>query len=110
MKKKARRGAWLLLAAIAIAALIYLVRERPRPGPLHGKLVIRFLDVGQGDCELLQLPDGQTILIDSGDRGAPTVDLLRSYGVRSIDLAIATHPHADHIGEMRDVMRAFRVR
>ena len=110
MKRAVRRAAWLLLIIAAIAALIYLSRNRPVPGPITGKLVIRFLDVGQGDCELLQLPEGQTILIDSGDRGAPTVSLLRSYGVRSIDLAIATHPHSDHIGEMRDVMRAFRVR
>ena len=79
------------------------------PGPVSGKLVIRFLDIGQGDAELIQLPDGETILIDSGDRGKPTVDLLKSYGVKEINLAIATHPHADHIGEMRDVMRAFKV-
>jgi beta-lactamase superfamily II metal-dependent hydrolase len=110
MKKSVRLAVWLLLIAAAIAALIYFARQKPEPGPPRSKLVIRFLEVGQGDCELLQLPDGQTILIDSGDRGAPTVDLLRTYGIREIDLAIATHPHSDHIGEMRDVMRAFRVK
>lgn len=67
------------------------------------------MDVGQGDAELIQLPNGETLLIDSGDRGAPTVDLLRKYGVKQIDLLIATHPHSDHMGEMRDVMRAFKV-
>ena len=56
------------------------------------------------------MPDGESILIDSGDRGAPTVELLRKYGVTQVDLIIATHPHSDHIGEMRDVMRAFKVR
>lgn len=55
------------------------------------------------------MPDGENILIDSGDRGSPTVDVLRKYGVHQIDLIIATHPHSDHIGEMRDVMRAFKV-
>src|SRR5262245_52121541 len=67
----------------------------PVPGPVAGKLVVRFLDIGQGDAELLQLPGGETILIDSGDRGKPTVDMLKQYGVSDIDLIIATHPHAD---------------
>jgi competence protein ComEC len=56
------------------------------------------------------LPNGENVLIDSGDRGSPTVELLKKYGVKDISLIIATHPHSDHIGEMRDVMRAFRVK
>src|SRR5258705_8152857 len=110
MRKTSRRSlifALVLLAAIAGA--LYLSRRRfapaPEPGPEPGKLIARFLDVGQGDAELIQLPDGETILIDSGDRGAPTDELLGKYGVRQIDLIIATHPHADHIGDMREVMR-----
>lgn len=110
---KNSRSAVIALVIIAVLALIYFLRHRPQqepvPGPVSGKLVIRFLDIGQGDAELIQLADGQTILIDSGDRGAPTVDLLKKYGVKQINLAIATHPHADHIGEMRDIMRAFKV-
>jgi beta-lactamase superfamily II metal-dependent hydrolase len=99
--------------AVVLAALVLIFRQRaprPEPGPVSGKLVIRFLDVGQGDSELIHLPDGENILIDSGDRGAHTVDLLNNYGVKQIDLIIATHPHSDHIGEMRDVMAAVKVR
>jgi beta-lactamase superfamily II metal-dependent hydrolase len=110
---KNTRTAVIVLVVIAVLALIYFLRHRPPqepvPGPVSGQLVIRFLDIGQGDAELIQLADGQTILIDSGDRGAPTVDLLKKYGVKQINLAIATHPHSDHIGEMRDVLRAFKV-
>src|SRR5215212_263221 len=113
MNKSQRRSiAIALLALLVIAALSYLrnrSRQEPQPGPVSGKLVIHFLDIGQGDSELIQLPGGETILIDTGDRGAPTVDLLKKYGVREINLAITTQPHADHIGEMRDVMRAFKV-
>ncbi len=102
-----------LLIAV-IAAVVYLYRHKleraPEPGPVSGKLTIRFLDIGQGDAELVQLPSGETILIDSGDRGSATVEMLKKYGVREIDLLIATHPHADHIGEMRDIMRAFKVK
>lgn len=103
----------LIVALIAAAFALVLVLRRspnlPEPVPSSGKLVVRFLDIGQGDAELLQLPDGETILIDSGDRGASTVEQLRRYGVKRIELIIATHPHSDHIGEMRDVMRAFNV-
>jgi competence protein ComEC len=103
----------LLAALIAVAVLLARREKPPNPGPDYvpqsGRLVASFLDVGQGDAELIQLPGGEAILIDSGDRGAPTVDLLRGLGIGHLDLIIATHPHSDHIGEMRDVMRAFRV-
>jgi len=112
MNKSLRSIVTVALLAVALVALFLFFRQRrvvPEPGPVSGKLVVRFLDVGQGDSELITLPNGETILIDSGDRGSPTVDLLRKYGVKEIALIIATHPHADHIGEMRDVMRAFKV-
>lgn len=120
MSRRKRGGSRTIVALLLIvaAALIYFYRDRlrrefePRPGPVpvEGQLTVRFLDIGQGDCELIQLPSGQTIVIDSGDRGSPTVEMLKSYGVTDIDLLIATHPHADHIGEMRDIMRAFKVK
>jgi competence protein ComEC len=113
MNKKSRSIVTVALLAVALVALVLFFRQRqtaPEPGPASGKLTVRFLNVGQGDSELISLPNGETILIDSGDRGSPTVDLLRRYGVNEITLIIATHPHADHIGEMRDVMRAFKVR
>ena len=72
--------------------------------------MVRFLNIGQGDAQLLQLPDGQTILIDTGDNGKPTVQMLKDFGVQEIDLAIGTHPHADHIAQMLEVMRAFKVK
>jgi len=112
MNRRLRPIIVLALLAVAVVALVLYFRHRtphPEPGPVSGKLVIRFLDVGQGDSELIQLPNGQNILIDAGDRGAHTVDLLSNFGVKQLDLIIATHPHSDHIGEMRNVMRAFKV-
>src|SRR5688572_24813110 len=114
MKKRSRRILLIALVVLALAAAFFLERtlrvREPEPGPLAGKLVVRFLDVGQGDAALIHLPDGETILIDSGDRGAPTDDLLLRYRVKVLDLVIATHPHADHIGDMRDVMSQFLVK
>ena len=110
MNKTSRSILTIALLVAALAAFFIFRKRAPEPQPdLAGKLVVRFLDVGQGDAELISLPNGETILIDSGDRGSPAVELLKKYGVRQIDLIIATHPHSDHIGEMRDVMRAFKV-
>lgn len=109
MNKSLRPLVIVALLVALVALVLVLRRQTPRPSPISDKLVVRFLDVGQGDAELIQFPDGETILIDSGDRGSPTVELLRKYGVKQIDLIIATHPHSDHIGEMRNVLSAFNV-
>lgn len=85
-------------------------RIDPLPAPPGPDTVLRvtFLDVGQGDAVLLQAPEGRTALIDAG-RG-DIVPLLREMGVAQLDLVIATHPHADHIGGMTGVIEAFPVR
>jgi competence protein ComEC len=77
-----------------------------------GNLRIYALDVGQGDSLLVISPNGKTILIDAGpiDAGDNVVAALKSHGVRQIDLVIATHPHADHIGGMKKVFDNFRIK
>jgi competence protein ComEC len=69
---------------------------------------VDFLDVGQGDAIVIRGGD-HAVLIDAGDRGATTVAQLRELGVRRLDLVFATHPHADHIGEMAHVLSSFDV-
>jgi competence protein ComEC len=116
MKNNSKSLGTVVLLIIIAAVGFYLARKQKKtepefiPGPVSGKLVVRFLDIGQGDSQLIQLPDGGAILIDSGDRGKPTVDLLKQYGVKDLELIIASHPHADHIGELRDVLREFKVK
>jgi len=82
----------------------------PTPEPeFKGTLKIHFIDVSQGDATLLQGPDF-TILIDAArhDR-SDVVPYLKSAGVKSIDLLIGTHPHADHIGQFPQVIETFLV-
>ncbi|MDA0329352.1 MAG: lamin tail domain-containing protein [Gemmatimonadetes bacterium] len=69
---------------------------------------ITFLDVGQGDAVVIRAPEGQTAMIDAGP-GAP-LRFLQQMNIEGIDLLVATHPHADHIGGMVDVLTARPVR
>lgn len=78
------------------------------PLPSDTVLGVTFLDVGQGDAVLLQAPEGQTALVDAGRDDI--VPWLREMGVERIDLLVATHPHADHIGGMAGVIRSMPVR
>lgn len=75
------------------------------------KLVVNFIDVGQGDSTLIQCPNGRNILIDGGESkaGQAVVSYLRSRGIVKIDLLIATHPDADHIGGLVDVLEQYQV-
>jgi competence protein ComEC len=75
-----------------------------------GTLTTTMLDVGQGDSIVLQSPAGKTVLIDAGDGKIDVVPLLGALHVKQLDLVVATHPHADHIGGMDEVLAAFPVK
>lgn len=76
-----------------------------------GKLVVHFLDVGQGDSEFIELPNGQCMLIDASvsSYGDKIVETIEGCGYTEIDYLVATHPHADHIGGMTDVVESFEI-
>ena len=75
---------------------------------LAGDLRVHVLDVGQGDSILLEASNGKRILIDAGTKSAGVAGMLKARGVDKIDLVISTHPHADHIGGMAEVLSIFR--
>jgi competence protein ComEC len=68
---------------------------------------LRFLDVGQGDAVLIR-SQGKTALIDAGPSNA-IASQLRRLGVKAVDLLIISHPHADHLGGARAVLREIPV-
>lgn len=74
-------------------------------------LKVHFIDVGQADSILIQLPDGKNILIDGGNNadGPDVVSYLKAQGVRLLDYVVATHPHEDHIGGLDTAINAFDV-
>lgn len=75
------------------------------------KMKVHFIDVGQGDSTFIELATGENVLVDAGTdaAGDKVVSYLKSLGITTIDYLIATHPDADHIGGMVDVMDAFKV-
>ena len=70
-------------------------------------LRIHFIDVGQGDAILLEAPDA-AVLVDAGQYD-DAVDYLRAAAVERIDLAIATHAHADHVGGFPPIFESIEV-
>jgi competence protein ComEC len=69
-----------------------------------GGLVIRFLDVGQGDAALVSSPAGANVLIDGGPDQSLVATKLAALGVKRLDLVVATHPHEDHYVGLAEVL------
>ncbi len=71
---------------------------------------ICFLNVGQGDATVVRHA-GVTVLIDAGSDEAVMQELMEVLPLhdRVIDLAVMTHPHADHIAGFEEVMRYYDI-
>jgi competence protein ComEC len=83
------------------------------------ELRVTAVDVGQGSANLLELPGGDTVLIDGGgfsdnkafDVGARILaPLLWRRKIRSIDLVILTHPNSDHLNGLLYLLQHFEVK
>jgi competence protein ComEC len=75
-------------------------------------LYVYVLDVGQGDSMLIVTPSRKYVLIDAGpaDASDRVIAELRRLNVNQLDLLVATHPHADHIGGVVSVVNNFPVK
>lgn len=113
---KERSKSWIPVAlALGVALLLVFA-----PWNNEDALTVHFVDVGQGDCVLVQTPSGGTMLIDTGGRrnefqtgvgtGAQIVTpYLRKIGVRRLDVLVLTHPDEDHAGGAAAVVKNFPV-
>ena len=88
----------------------------PRSFSRDGQLRVTFLDVGQGDSSVIELPAGEVILVDGGaiyerfDMGRSVVaPFLWNRGIRKIDHVIGTHPQLDHVGGLAWILAHMHV-
>lgn len=74
---------------------------------LSGTAKVHFIDVGQGECTLIQA-SGSNVLIDAGenDQGEIVLNYLQKLGITKLDYVVATHPHSDHIGGLDTVLKS----
>lgn len=98
-------------ASTAAATTAPATTEAPVATPVLDNLVVRFVDVGQGDASIIEFPDGKTMLIDTPTGEAGTVkSQLAADGRNTIDWLVATHPDADHIGGLDTIISTMDVR
>ena len=96
-----------ILVLAGLVSFLYLSEHKTQ----NQTLTIAFLDVGQGDAIFIETPSGNQILIDGGPNGTVLSELGRVMppGDRTIDMVIATHPDADHIAGLVDVLDRYQV-
>ncbi|MDP4010504.1 MAG: MBL fold metallo-hydrolase [Candidatus Spechtbacteria bacterium] len=97
-------SAFTVIAFIALA-LAYVSSP-------SGALEVHFLDIGQGDGIFIETPNGRQVLIDGGKPDSPILGRLgshMSFYDRSIDIVVATHMDADHMGGLISVLESFEV-
>ncbi len=120
-KKRKNAGKFFTIAIVLFVFVILLSRfdsEKPLSGLetvmgtqsefVENELRVQIIDVGQGDSILVEC-GGKSLLIDAGDNGCEQkiMNVLNSRGIKKLNYIIATHPHADHIGAMPEVITEF---
>ncbi len=101
----------LVLISVLVALDMAMLASLFKFWPWNPSLEVHVLDVGQGDSVLIVTPEQHHILVDGG----PGTDVLTELAAvlpfffSELDLVVLTHPHADHVEGLVEVMRRFRV-
>lgn len=105
-----QKNSMTLLSFLIIIALVIFINILPLLSPQ--KLTVSFLDVGQGDAIWVQAPNGKELLIDAGPNQIITDRLgeEKNFFDRTIDMILATHSDADHIGGFPYVFDRFIIK
>lgn len=109
--RKAIFTAAAIVAAVVAAAVMMFSGEDEREPYSGGTAEAHFFDVGQGDAALFMWDEG-AILFDAGTNASQDtlVEYINELGVKTIDCAVFSHPHEDHIGGADKVLEEFEVK
>ena len=96
---------------LAVTLMFSIVLPANEAAASTKQLEVHFIDVGQGDATLIKATNGKTMLIDGcpSSSGKKLVAYLKAKGVKKLDYVVATHPDADHIGGLVNVVNSFKI-
>jgi len=108
-----------IIVLVAVITFVYWsLKQPPYPEPLSfpskgdqvplNELQVHFIDVGQGDSILIDLGTNE-VLIDGGEKSPGVIGYVSKYIDGPLEVMVATHPHADHIGGLIKVLEVFQV-
>ncbi|HBR22075.1 MAG TPA: DNA internalization-related competence protein ComEC/Rec2 [Nitrospiraceae bacterium] len=75
-----------------------------------GEMGITYLDVGQGDGAVIELPDKKVVVMDAGKSGREVSAFLKYLGMKSIDALVLSHADSDHAGGTDYLKAHFKVK
>ncbi|MFZ5996335.1 MAG: ComEC/Rec2 family competence protein [Nitrospirota bacterium] len=105
-RSRLHRFAAAFSVTIAILpSLVYAGFRAAEQKELH----ITYLDVGQGDAAVVELPDERVLVVDTGRNGFQVGAFLRYRGIRRIDAVVLSHGQSDHAGGMEYLLKHFDV-
>lgn len=96
---------WIGISCICIALMVHQPNQN---------LQITCLDVGQGDCSLIQFPDGTNCLIDGGSSSEQSVweyridDTVKYYGIDTLDYVFLSHADSDHTSGILEFLQEYQ--
>jgi competence protein ComEC len=108
-RRAVRLGGVAAVLALVVAGAAVAWPFSASPPPNTTGLIVRVLDVGQGDSILLQPPDGDPVLVDTGPPGDGVEGRLRELGIDSLAAIVISHDQSDHAGALEELLAAVEV-
>ncbi|MDE5722299.1 MAG: MBL fold metallo-hydrolase [Clostridia bacterium] len=100
-----------LFVPVKYLSSYFVIRNK---GAKEGIMRVRFVDVGYGDCTIIELPDGKNMLIDAGDGSSANqkriLKFLNKCDIDVIDYLVCTSVNAEHCGGLTEIMEYKKVK